>query len=88
MPLTVDLHVGFVQVPREWGKVRMRSTRWRRISAPNIGLNLIHQNRTISWQMSMPRSCSKSSALRKESGQHHRQANHFGTGLEAVDGGV
>ncbi len=42
--------------------------RFRRISAANIWPNLFHQNRTVSWLISMPRSCSRSSALRRDSG--------------------
>jgi hypothetical protein len=36
----------------------MRSTRFLSISAANIGPNRFQQNRTVSWQMSMPRSWS------------------------------
>jgi transposase-like protein len=32
------------------------------------GPNLFHQSRTVSWQMSMPRSNSRSSTLRRDSG--------------------
>ena len=46
----------------------MRLTRWRRMSAANIGPNLFHQSRTVSWQMSMPRSNSRSSTFRRHSG--------------------
>ena len=46
----------------------MRSTRFRRISAANIGPNLFHQKRTVSWQMSIPRSASKSSTFSSDSG--------------------
>src|SRR3546814_2239374 len=38
------------------------------ISAANIGPNRFHQNRTVSWQMSMPRSNSRSSTWRSDSG--------------------
>jgi hypothetical protein len=37
------------------------------MSAANIGPNLFHQNRTVSWQMSMPRSNSTSSTFRNDS---------------------
>ena len=47
----------------------MRLTLWRRISPANIGPNLFHQNRTVSWQRSMPRSNSRSSTFRKLSGK-------------------
>ncbi len=43
-------------------------TRFRLISAANIGPNLFHQYRTVSWLTSMPRSCSRSSTFRSESG--------------------
>jgi len=46
----------------------MRSTRFRRISAANIGPNRFHQKRTVSWQMSIPRSASRCSTLRRDSG--------------------
>jgi len=46
----------------------MRSTRFLRISAANIGPNLVHHSRTVSWQMSIPRSNSRSSTLRSDSG--------------------
>ena len=36
---------------------------------PDIGPNLFHQNRTVSWLISMPRSCISSSKLRSESGK-------------------
>ena len=38
-------------------------------SAEKTTPSLHHQNRTVSWLMSMPRSCSKSSTLRSESGK-------------------
>ena len=34
-----------------------------------LGPNLIHQNGTVSWLTSMPRSCSMSSTLRSDSGK-------------------
>src|SRR5271157_3920265 len=43
-------------------------TRLFRISAANIGPNRFHQNRTVSWLRSIPRSASKSSTLRNDSG--------------------
>src|ERR1019366_2718378 len=46
----------------------MRSTRFLRISAANIGPNRFHQSLTVSWQMSIPRSNSRSSTLRSDSG--------------------
>src|SRR5271157_3705347 len=46
----------------------MCATRLLRISAANIGPNRLHQNRTVSWLMSIPRSASRSSTLRSDSG--------------------
>ena len=46
----------------------MCATRFLRISAANIGPNRFHQNRTVSWLMSIPRSASKSSTLRSDRG--------------------
>jgi len=50
------------------GNARMRSTRLRLISAANIGPNLFHQKRTVSWLISIPRSCSRSSTFLSDSG--------------------
>ena len=36
--------------------------------AANIGPNRFHQNRTVSWLMSIPRSARRSSTLRSDSG--------------------
>jgi hypothetical protein len=47
---------------------RMPQTRRFRISAANIGPNRFHQNRTVSWLVSMPRSCKRSSTFRNDSG--------------------
>jgi len=38
------------------------------MSAAKIGPNLFHQARIVSWLMSMPRSCSRSSTFLNESG--------------------
>ena len=46
----------------------MCATRLLRISAANIGPNRFHQNRTVSWLMSIPRSARRSSTLRNDSG--------------------
>jgi len=46
----------------------MRWTRFLRISAANIGPNRFHHLRTVSWQMSIPRSNNRSSTLRSDSG--------------------
>ena len=47
---------------------RMRLTRRRRIADANSGPNRFHQNRTVPWLMSMPRSNTRSSTLRNDSG--------------------
>lgn len=46
----------------------MRLTRWRRISPANSGPKRFHQSRTVSWHTSMPRSNSRSSTFRSDSG--------------------
>ena len=46
----------------------MSATRRLRISAANIGPNRFHQNRTVSWLMSIPRSAKRSSTFRSDSG--------------------
>ena len=46
----------------------MCTTRFLRISAANIGPNRFHQNLTVSWLMSIPRSARRSSTLRNDSG--------------------
>ena len=43
-------------------------TRFLRIPAANMGPNLFHQSLTVSWQMSMPRSNSRSSTFLNDSG--------------------
>ena len=45
----------------------MCATRLLQISAANIGPNRFHQNRTVSWLMSIPRSAKRSSTLRSDS---------------------
>jgi hypothetical protein len=47
----------------------MRETRWRRMSLANIGPKRFHHMRTVSWQISMPRSNSRSSTFRSDSGK-------------------
>ena len=54
---------------RQWRNPRMRLTRLRRTSPANIGRNLFHHSRTVSWQMSIPRSNSRSSTLLRRSGK-------------------
>src|SRR4029077_9193931 len=53
---------------RHWGNRHRCVTRLFRISAAHIGPNRFHQNRTVSWLMSIPRSASRSSTLRSDSG--------------------
>jgi hypothetical protein len=48
---------------------RIPETRRLRISAANSGPNLFHQNRTVSWPISMPRSCSRSSTFGRDNGR-------------------
>ena len=75
--MTLAINVGFAALrvtntsstcQRQWRNPRIRDTRCRRISDANIGPNRFHQNRTVSWQMSMPRSNNRSSTLRRLSG--------------------
>jgi hypothetical protein len=47
----------------------MRLTRLRRTSPANIGPNLFHHSRTVSWQMSIPRLNSRSSTFLRLSGK-------------------
>ena len=54
--------------PRLWEDVETARTTNMSMWAANIGPNLFHQNRTVSWLISMPRSCRRSSTLRSESG--------------------
>ena len=61
-----DRPSGFVgQVERRFRLV-LASLLW--ISAANIGPNRFHQNRTVSWLMSIPRSAKRTSTLRSDSG--------------------
>ena len=68
---------------------RVDTDRFFLISAANIGPNLFHQARTVSWQMSMPRSLSRSSTCRNERGEadihHHCKADNLGRGLEITE---
>ena len=65
--LRAGISLDTVICQRHWLE-RSPSTRRFRISEANIGPNRFHQKRTVSWQMSMPRSCSRSSTLRSDSG--------------------
>src|SRR5208283_1749157 len=64
----------------------MCATRFLRISAANIGPNRFHQNRTVSWLMSIPRSARRSSTLRSDSGyltyNHHDQTDDLWRAVE------
>ena len=51
-----------------WRQHRIRSTRRFLTSAASLGPNRLHQNHTVSWLISMPRSWSRSSTLRSDSG--------------------
>ena len=70
--LAVDHHEHLVEVPlvtdRCWTVPRSRSTRHLRISAANIRPNRFHQRRTVSWLMSTPHLCGRSSTLRSDRG--------------------
>jgi hypothetical protein len=59
-------------------------TRLRRNSPANIGPNLFHHIRTVSWQMSIPRSNSRSSTFRRLSGKrtYINTANRITSGDE------
>ena len=67
--LAVDLHEHLVQVHCQFEYARIWLTLFLRISAANSGPNLFHQNRTVSWLMSMLRSCNRSSTFRSDNGQ-------------------
>jgi len=54
---------------RHWRQHRIRSTRRFLTSAASLGPNRLHQNLTVSWLISMPCSCSRSSTLRSDSGK-------------------
>lgn len=47
----------------------MRFTRCRRMSTANIGPKRFHYSPTVSWQTSIPRSKSRSSTFRNDSGK-------------------
>ena len=59
-----------------------------RISAANIRPHRFHQNRTVSWQISIPRSNSRSLDLPRRQGttdvQQHRDADELGRAVEAA----
>jgi hypothetical protein len=66
---TVDLHEDLVEVPPPVFAGIHSLTRLRRISEASIGPNLFLHNRTVSWPISMPRSCSRSATFRGDSGK-------------------
>ena len=60
-----------LQLALRWKVVvwaRIASTRLMRFTVANIGPKLIHQYRTVSWLISIPRSCSRSLTFRSDSG--------------------
>lgn len=66
-------------------KPRIRLTRLRRISPANIGPNLFHQCRAVSWKMSMPHSNKRSFTFRSDNGSRtymRTQADHLGRRVE------
>lgn len=60
------LRAGLEGTPPGWP--RMRSTRRRRTSLANIGPNLFHQNLTVEWLRSIPRSKSRCPTFRSDNG--------------------
>lgn len=66
--LAVDLHEHLVEMPSPLARPHTPIRRFR-ISAANVGPNRCHQQRTALWLTSIPRSCSKSSTLRSDSGK-------------------
>jgi hypothetical protein len=77
MELAIDLDEHFVEMPppRQFEKEQVAWIRFFLISAANIGPKRFHQRRTVSWQMSMPRSARRSSTFRSE--HKHRDAGHL-----------
>ena len=66
--LAVDLHERLIQMPPPLRvPAHVRYPPLSDLSA-NIGPNRFHQNRTVSWLMSIPRSAKRSSTLRSDSG--------------------
>jgi hypothetical protein len=59
----------------------MDSTRFRRISGANIGTDWFHQNRTVSWQIPIPRSAGGLHVAERERVphvHHHHEAHDLG----------
>ena len=67
VPIAVDLFKTSSSCQRQWLDIKPETQRFR-ISVANIGPNRFHQNRTVSWLISIPRSCRRSSTLRSDSG--------------------
>jgi hypothetical protein len=59
---------------------RIWLTLFVRISAANNGPNLFHQNRTVSWLMSMLRSCNRSSTFRSDNGNPTKREHYIALG--------
>ena len=64
-----DPNENLIQMPTHWIWVRIEDDRFFLIFAANVGPNRFHQARTVWWQMSIPRSWSKSSTCRNDSGK-------------------
>ena len=69
VPLAVDLHEDLRRDAIASGSISYPSIRLFRISEANMGPNLCHQYRTVSWLISTPRSCSRSSTFRSDNGK-------------------
>ena len=80
---TVDFDENFILVPLpiEW-----RPSLFFRISLANFAPNRFTQNRTVLWQISIPRSCKISSTWRIANVIHNRQADDFWRSLEIFEG--
>ena len=85
------LHVDLVQVPAPLGLLAHGLLpAYLRISLANMGPKRCHQSLTVSWQMSIPRSCSKCSTLRSDRGvfhvHHDHQPDHLRRVVEPEEG--
>jgi len=68
MKLSIYLHKNFVNMPAPVWIVRGRVYSFYPNFFGEDEPNRFHQYRMVSWQMSMPRSCNRSSTLRSDSG--------------------
>lgn len=68
MKLAVDFHIHFIEVPPPLAEALHPAHPLLLTSAGRSGPILFHQCRTASWQVSIPRSASRSYAFRKLSG--------------------